>query len=379
MSEENYEIPEILKECSAEEIHERMLSYIPEEIDKSEGQFAWDFTMPTALEHARIKEFELNEAIKLIWPRFASGVHLDYHGETRGIKRKEGLPASGELHIDGDIGCTVRAGDLFSTEGTEETPAVEYAAVEQYVISEEKGVDIKVECTETGTEGNASANTIVMKVTANEQITSITNPKPVAGGTDEEDDDSYRERLCEYDITQGESYVGSIADYTRWAKEVEGVGDVKVLPAEDGSGIVKLIITTIDKKNADKVLCQAVYDHIMRPDNPIERKAPVNTILEVASPELKTITISAQVELIDTSTETVKEEFLNKVKEYLAQAMSDGEIRCTMIGRLLSSVEGIYDYHNLLLDGKTENYIIEDLTYPDIQEGDITLTELSGS
>ena len=30
MSEENYEIPEILKECSAEEIHERMLSYIPE-------------------------------------------------------------------------------------------------------------------------------------------------------------------------------------------------------------------------------------------------------------------------------------------------------------------------------------------------------------
>jgi hypothetical protein len=49
-----FEPPEWLKNVSARGIQERMMRNLPLDIDKTEGGFAWDLTMPTALEKAEL-------------------------------------------------------------------------------------------------------------------------------------------------------------------------------------------------------------------------------------------------------------------------------------------------------------------------------------
>ncbi|WP_379690404.1 baseplate J/gp47 family protein [Mediterraneibacter gnavus] len=49
-----------------------------------------------------------------------------------------------------------------------------------------------------------------------------------------------------------------------WAKEVTGIGDCIVIPAnEENPGVVKLVLVDSNGSPANKVLVQAVYDHIV--------------------------------------------------------------------------------------------------------------------
>lgn len=65
---EELELPDFLNNSSEEEIHEKMLGNLPEDIDKSEGGFPWDFTRPTAIEIAELKEYVLVEVLKSLSP-----------------------------------------------------------------------------------------------------------------------------------------------------------------------------------------------------------------------------------------------------------------------------------------------------------------------
>ena len=69
LDEDDFVVPSFLDNSSEEEIHKKMLDYLPDDIDKSEGGYVYDLTKPTAIEVSRMKEFELVEALKLIWPR----------------------------------------------------------------------------------------------------------------------------------------------------------------------------------------------------------------------------------------------------------------------------------------------------------------------
>ena len=208
--EDDFQIPEFLKETSTEEeIHRRMLSELPEDLDQSEGGYVYDLTRPTAIEVARLKEFELVETLKLIWPRFAEGIYLDYHAETRGLERKEAINAAGKLHIEGKSGTLISEGTIFMTESIHEEPAKEYETLEEAEISEgENGmgsVDVPIQSIEAGSNGNSAAGTILLQDNVSEDITLIINPEPITGGMEEEDDESLRERIMEYDQSQGES------------------------------------------------------------------------------------------------------------------------------------------------------------------------------
>ena len=102
----------------------------------------------------------------------------------------------------------------------------------------------------------------------------IANADKITGGAEEEDDESLRLRIAEYDETSGESFVGCDADYIRWAKEVSGVGTVLVDAQYEKThpNWVRLIILDSSGEPANGSIIQNVYDHIMRDDNRIERK-----------------------------------------------------------------------------------------------------------
>jgi len=198
----------------------------------------------------------------------------------------------------------------------------------------------------------------------------------VSGGTEEEDDESLRTRIMELDAAKSVSFVGSVADYKRWSKEVAGVGEATVIPAQDDSGLVTVVITDSNGDPANTSLCNAVYDHIMSPGNPELRFTPPNARLLVTPPETIALSISAAVTIAqDSSMEAVLDSFLAQAQAYLATARADGEIRYTQIGKILAGTKGVYDYSGLALNGDVSNIDITKTQLPQISRESVTLTQ----
>lgn len=375
--------PEFLQNHSTEEVHEKMKQILPADLDLSEGGHSFNMTMPTALVVAELCEFILPEVIKLIFPEWSYGEFLDGHAKARRITRRAATAANGELTITGEANTVIPEGSLFSTAAVNDEPAVEYMTLEAVTISASKTVKVPIQCTQAGIVGNAQENTIVLVTSKNTGIVSVTNEEAITGGTEEESDESLIVRIDEYDKSQGDSYVGSVADYRRWAMSVPGVGEAAVIPAQDDSGTVTIIITDANGDPATEQLCTEVYNYIMRPDDPGSRLAPPNAQLIVSPPATMEIGITATVELDDEATiEAVKASFLVQLTAYLQEAMADEEIKYTRIHSALSATDGVNDFANLKIGIKggsygTENIPITTSQLPTVSTADIALT--SGS
>lgn len=381
---EAFSNPEFLENCSPDDFHAYMREILPADIDMSEGGHAWNLTRPSALIAAQICEFILPEVIRLISPEWSYGEFLDGHAKARNIIRKEATAASGILTITGDPGVEIPAGSLFSTAAVNEEPSVDYETLEDATIPDSGSVNVAIQCTQTGEVGNTAVNTIVLVASRNTGITAVTNKEAVTGGTEEESDTSLQERILEYDQGQGSSFVGSVSDYKRWATSVDGVGEATIIPAQDDSGLVRIILSDANGSPATENLCEEVYNYIMRPDSPEERLAPVNAYLRVEAPSTIAISIKVTVELEEGATlEAVKAAYKAKLADYLLVALDDGEIKYTRVAAALAATEGANDFSGLqvgIKDGATVTYgtaniAINETQLPVIAEEDLILTE----
>ena len=375
--------PEILKGLSTDEIHEYMRSIIPADIDMSEGNHAWNMTRPTALAVARMGEFILPEVIRIFVPQFSYGSYLDDHARARGMKRLAATAATGQLTISGDVGAVIPAGSLFATASVNDEPSVGYRTIEHAEIPESGTVTVDIECTQTGIIGNTGAGTIVLVGSRLTGVKAVTNEEEISGGTEEETDESLSERITEYDQTQGESFIGNAADYKRWAMSVPGVGDATVIPAQDDTGLVTIIVTDANGAPATMELCADVYNYIMKPHEPAARLAPVNAYLMVSPPQTIAIAVSATVELDSGATlDAVRAKFAAQLALYLPTAMEQGEVKYSRVAAVLAAVEGAYDFTDLKIgvnDGSgtitlgTSNISIGNTQLPSISEDNLIL------
>ena len=104
----------------------------------------------------------------------------------------------------------------------------------------------------------------------------------------------------EADASEETSYIGNNADYKRWAKAVDGIGDADCYPGMERTGNSKNRMPwTRTAREQTRPLLDAVYNYIMAPDNPADRLAPPNTILTVAAPDLVNISYSFTVTVAD--------------------------------------------------------------------------------
>lgn len=372
--------PEFLLNHSTDEIHETMKAIMPADLDMSEGGHAWNNTRPTALVAAELCEFILPEVIKLIFPEWSYGEFLDGHAKSRSMSRRPATAAAGEVTISGAVNTIIPAGSLFATASVNDIPSVDYKTMEEAEIPESGSVTVEIQCTQIGTVGNTGAGTIVLAASKLTGITAVINEKDVSGGTEAEDDESLIIRIEEYDESQGSSFVGNVADYKRWAKSVAGVGEATVIPAQDDTGLVTIIVTDANGEPATEQLCEAVYNFIMKPDNPGERLAPPNAYLSVEPPTTLSLGITATVELEESADiEGVKTAFLPLVAAYLAEALDDAEIKYTRIAAILSATAGVNDYKDVQIgiiggDYGTGNIAITNNQLPTVDKENLVLT-----
>ena len=350
--------PDFLSGQSVEVIMARMLALLPDTLDKSEGGIIWDLLYPVAFEKAQAIEFTLLEAVKNMFPMWAYGDMLDYHGSVRSIERKAAVAATGSVKFYGSDGVIIEAGTVLMT-----TPAkygeesISFQTTQATTISGGTA-SAAIKALVAGASGNVAAGSINRFDDAPDGVTAVTNTAATSGGLDEESDDDYRDRIVDYDQSVGTLFVGSAADYRRWALEVDGVGSASVVPASDGSGVVKIVILDTSSNPASTELCEAVYNYIMRPDNEYMRKAPIGAQLTVVSPTVQSISIAATLSINSTtSLAAVKADFLELIADYYA-TITDGIVRYSKIGQLIMSIDGVIDYSNLLVSGAAANVTI---------------------
>ena len=356
-----FEVPSFLDDQGTNKIHTDMLNSLPDTWDKSEGGFVWDLTRPVALEKAKFVQFNLIELMKNIFPMWAYGEILDYHAFTRNINRKSAVSATVELKITGTPGTEIKAGYEVATEAENNTASIKFKTLEDTVIpaAEEEKTDgvvvVMASAANAGKSGNVAAGTIKLQVTPLKGVSKVINDVAATGGADQEDNESLRQRIVDYDRSLGVSFVGSDSDYKRWAEEVPGVGSATIIPAQDDTGLVTIVLVDPDGKPATEDLCAEVYNYIMREDDRQQRQAPINAQLSVRPPETKSITIEATIKIkAEYSLDGVKASFMKRLIEYLMRCPEDGEVRYHEIGKLLLT-DGIIDYSGLKVKSSDKN------------------------
>lgn len=380
-----FKIPSFLQNYTTDDVYASMRAMLPDDIDSSEGSHTWNLLMPTAMVAAQLCEYVLPQVIQLIFPEWSYGEYLDAHAQTRGMSRKEATPATGEITITGAENTVIPVGSMFSTASLNGgDPSISYETTEAATIPSTGSVTVSIEASEAGSQGNTGANTIIFVSSSVVGITGVTNADPVTGGTDEETDEALIARIVEYDQTQGDSYVGNVSDYKRWAMSLAGVGNATIIPPTDATGMITIVLTDTNGDPASQTLCTEVYDYIMSPDNPESRLAPINADIDVVSPTPVDIYVKAAVEMAGEAVLTdITASFLTQLKAYMSEAMDDHEIKITKISALLSAIDGVNDFTDLQI-GKsssgtitygTTNIAITATELPTVSEEDITLTE----
>ena len=378
-----YVTPDFLKNRSTEDNYKKITDIMPKNIDLSAGNHGWNTTRPTAIAMAEMCEYVLPRVLQQIIPSWSFGTYLEGHAKARNLYRRAATAASGNITITGAVGTVIPMGSLFSTAAINDEASVDYATEVSATIQASGSVTIPVRCTQTGIVGNTPASTIILVSSKLKGIASVTNEEAITGGTEQESDESLIARIDEVDQSQGDSYIGCVADYKRWATSVAGVGEAIVIPAQDASGLVRIILTDANGAAATTNLCDAVYNYIMRPDAPDKRRAPIGAMLSVSPPDTITISIKATVELSDGATiESVKTAYMAMLTDYFASAPGYGEVKYTRVAAALASVEGANDYTDLQIGIKngdtvaygTANISVSAYQIPTIAEDDLVLT-----
>lgn len=358
-------MPDFLEDNTAEEIHERMMSNLPDDIDDMPGGFPYDFTMPAALEKAELIEFFLVRAVMIAFPQYAYGEWLDLHAKQINLYRHPETYATGKLEIKGIPGTEIANGTVFCTAATDDSPSIEFATDEDCIIGEDGKVLVKITAVEGGPGSMVKADTIIMMDVADNGITSVTNPEPIEGGKEEEsDDDLYDRMVLEYENSN--TYLGNDSDYERWAKEA-GAGDCIVVPVADGPGTVKLVLIGTDGQPADESLVQEVYNHIISPGDRTKRLLPTaSASLICVSADTMMISYTCTGLLYDGSVdlEQIKEEFSQAVKQLYGMAKKEGVLRYNDVRPLISAIEGVEDFREFYINDKMENIPFSEEVYP---------------
>lgn len=342
---------------NVQDIHNRMLENINPEYDKSKGSFFYDATKPAAIEFLNAYS-KIEDTKTKLYIENLEGKELErFINQRTGMTRKPATKASTIVTINGVEGANIKKGDLVSSD------TVKFISLEDKVIDSTGVMNVLVECEECGTIGNLPVGAIKYFPMSIAGLTGVTNIEAINNGYDAETDYDLLKRYYEKIRTPATS--GNKYHYINWAKEVIGVGDVKVFPLWNGDNTVKLIIIDSNKQPANSELVERVQNYIDPGVTGLgEGQAPIGAFCTVVSATSKSINISVTI-IKDENylVEQIKTNIENSITEYLkdlAFNKSINYVSYAIIGNQILNSEGVIDYSNLIINDGTSNIIIGD-------------------
>lgn len=347
-----FEIPDFLESESADDICDRIFQLAKEKnIDITEGSIFFNAVKPVALDQAERDQFVRIELFKLMWPDWSYGTWLEMLGEASGTTpKKQPTYAEGSLKIQGIAGVLIPIDFLFATKAVGDTPSVTFKAKQSVTIDSTGIAYIDIKAVEAGTSGNVSPGTITLMVKPMNGIISITNEEGTTGGTDLEDEESFRLRVL--NANQEEKLSGADSDYIRWAEEVDGVGKAYVIPEWNGAGTVKVVVIDANSIPANQTIIDSVQQYIAPFGKNRGGLAPVGHLVTVGAPVLRPINYQFTWELSpDVDPQETENNFKEALNAYYMDAGVGGIIHYNRVGALLINIEGVVNYSGLTIDG----------------------------
>ncbi|WP_456273637.1 baseplate J/gp47 family protein [Bacillus sp. AK031] len=335
-----------------QQIHENMLSEISDQYDKRAGTFTFDMTKPAAIEIE--KAYQKNEEIsaKLDIENLSDSELAARIKERTGIERRIATFSIGTVEAAGN--GTIYEGDLFETDD-----GIQFEATETVSVSGTGSIPIQALI--AGEDGNVPANQIISMPVTLDNINSVTNPEPTYDGFEQESDMDLLQRY--YDRIRTPATSGNRYQYMNWAKEVPGVGDVKVFPLWNGPNTVKVVIIDNNRVPASTEIVEEVQDYIDPGITGLgDGVASIGAYATVVSASGVDIDLSFTLTVNEGFTEQqALDEITDNVTDHLRDiAFQQDYVSYAQIGSIIINSNAVADYTNLTINSGTSNISVAD-------------------
>ena len=358
------DISTFIEEQDKDTIQNRLMGYVSEEYDKTQGSFMYDTITPNTLEFV-LMYITLSQVLKVINPNTTYGEFLKGYASSLGVEWKSAGFASGYLVGTGAENTIIPKGHLFSTEvpANQSVSPKYYTATQEIVIPAEGVAIIPVIAEKAGASQNVRQNEIVVVCKTISGLESVTNPESITNGTDAETDEQLSERFSERAKNPPSS--GNKRDYERWAKEIAGVDEVLVDPLWAGPGTVKLTIIC-NGEAADQSVIDEVKQYIdPYPEGTGAGEAPVGAVVTVGTVvmEKTNVKIPNIIYKDGADVDNANTQIQTSISEYLKTIPLGGIVRIVKIEAAVGSVSDVIGFDDILiaLDGDTPEYANADI------------------
>lgn len=341
-----------------EDIMEEMLRDVPDSYDKRVGGIIYNALAPVALKIIS-KNKEINKVESQVFSDTATGKYLDKKAAEEGLRRKSARAAKRKVTFESFI---PPLGTRFFT-----TDGLFWRLIEDNIV----------ECESVGYIGNTTL--IGDNLVPIDYVEGL--EKAVLGdievfGSNIESDEDFRIRL--FEEYQDKKNNSNKAQIKAWAKEIQGVGDAKVISLWDGPNTVKVIIVDEERLPAQQSLIEEVQEYLDPMDYPGEGEGMVDigTIVTVASAKPLNINVSVKVKAFPDNIIKIKETFEKLLDEYRKQIVFiEDVIKYNYIGSLLIGIKEVEDYKELKLNDTVSNLNIPNESIPIFTNIEVLLYE----
>ena len=323
-----------------------LLSNITNNIDKTEGYFVNDIISAVSPKFSSLLA-NLDGIVSNVFPQTAMDSWLDRVAFNYSIVRKTGVKAKTTVTFTGADKTLIQAGSIIQTDDE----ILQYT-VDQNATITGTTITANVTATEVGEKYNVPTNTITKLFSQINGVTSIANPTQATGGVNVESNTDLRTRLLEKIQTSPAN--GNKADYLKWAKEINGVEDVNVIPLWNGPGTVKIICSGENGAILDSNIISAVENYICPNDALGEGKAPIGASVTVTTTIPRIINIAIY-NLLSDNLEATKTNIKVALANYLTTITSGGTIKINKVEALVTNTIGVNDFSHIRLNKDIAN------------------------
>lgn len=325
----------------------RMLDRVDDSVDKREGSVIYDALAPAAAEMAQM----YIEADVILAETFADSATRDFlikRAAERGIVPKSASKAV----LKGVFNKDVPVGSRFSLE------KLNYKAIEKI-----KDFEFRLECETPGNEGNLYIGTLI-PVDYIDGLTSAVLDQVLVPGEDEEDTEQLRSRY--FASLDSQAFGGNVTDYKEKVNKLNGVGGLKVYPAWNGGGTVKLVVIDSNYNKPSTDLIDGIQKIIdPKKDGNGVGTAPIGHVVTVVGVDEQKINIETKITYQEGKKwEDVQANVQDAVDDYfreLSKLWADSEsivVRISQIETRLLNVAGILDISDTTINDVEQNVIL---------------------
>lgn len=329
--------------------------------DVREGTWWWVCTRPQVREHAREYDVLFREVPASALPQWSWAPYLDDIGRSRGVDRLAATFADGVVRFLGLDGTKVPAGAVVGVE-----PVSPGAPAPSFVVTLEGtialgSVALPVRAETAGEAGNAAAGAVTVPLTPLPDVTALVNDDPIVGGTDEESDAAYRQRI----VTR---YAGpaaaNAAYYRQIALDTPGVGRVSVIAAATGAGTIAVIVSTALGQPAAAGVVAALQQKLDPTSAPGQGAGlgQVGAKITVSTAATLGIDVAATVEFetgysMDGGGGTVplRAPIVSALAAYISTVGSGDEVVLAKVSGRIAALQGVHDVGLVKLNGVAAN------------------------